>query len=197
MAILTNEQPLSSYGTVDDLSLDVDMKYQAGQSTEATAEGSTEGSMEFPVTNLYELDSRVFQDNWSIPYKREESLGRCLVAATRLAGEGLLEQDENCKKFIDRVMPEAFKKLLTSTATQRWTSEVQEGILLMCELYLDLLVTRMKYDPIPCHLLSTLALIFDSDNYWNNKNIALRNITCTYTLRAANMARLKRPAPTA
>ena len=28
VAILTNEQPLSSYGTVDDLSLDVDMKYQ-------------------------------------------------------------------------------------------------------------------------------------------------------------------------
>ena len=32
------------------------------------------------------------QDNWSIPYKREESLGRCLVAATKLAAEGLLEQ---------------------------------------------------------------------------------------------------------
>ena len=79
--------------------------------------------MEFPVTNLYELDSRVFQvhtfsckedtclddgthrlqDNWSIPYKREESLGKCLVAATKLAAEGLLEQDEHCKKFIERV----------------------------------------------------------------------------------------------
>ena len=43
------------------------------------------------------------QDNWSIPYKREESLGKCLVAATKLAAEGLLEQDEHCKKFIERV----------------------------------------------------------------------------------------------
>ena len=76
VAILTNEQPLSSYGTVDDLSLDVDMKYQVesltqkissalvhqgGQTGEAGSEGGGEGSMEFPVTNLYELDSRVFQ----------------------------------------------------------------------------------------------------------------------------------------
>ena len=171
VAILTNEQPLSSYGTLTDLSLDVDMKYsETNGGDEINVDKDSENSMEFPVTNLYELDTRVFQDNWSIPYKREESLGRCLVAATRLAGEGLLEQDENCKKFIERVMPEAFKKLLTSTATQRWTSEVQEGILLMCELYIDLLVTRMKYDPIPCHLMSTLSLIFDVDNYWNSKN---------------------------
>ena len=51
----------------------------------------------------------MFQDNWSIPYKREESLGRCLVAATNLARENLMEADDNCKKFIDKVMPEAFK----------------------------------------------------------------------------------------
>lgn len=38
---------------------------------------------------LYELENRVFTESWSIPYKREESLGRCLIAATRLAQEGL------------------------------------------------------------------------------------------------------------
>jgi len=37
---------------------------------------------------LYELENRVFTESWSIPYKREESLGRCLIAATRLAQEG-------------------------------------------------------------------------------------------------------------
>ena len=175
VAILTNEQPLSSYGTMTDLSLDVDMKYASNSaagdtsSVAAAAEGSSDNNMEFPVTNLYELDTRVFQDNWSIPYKRDESLGKCLVAATRLAGEGLLEQDENCKKFIDRVMPEAFKKLLTSPATHRWQTEIQEGILLMCELYLDLVVTRLQYDPVPCHLLATLSLIMDVKNDWNNK----------------------------
>ena len=97
--------------------------------------------MEFPVTNLYELDSRVFQvlshlnrrpgwmmktqfqDNWSIPYKREESLGKCLVAATKLAAEGLLEQDEHCKKFIERVSSslrqQALKSPLFSRLCQR------------------------------------------------------------------------------
>ena len=34
---------------------------QTGQTGEAGGEGGGEGSMEFPVTNLYELDSRVFQ----------------------------------------------------------------------------------------------------------------------------------------
>ena len=91
VAILTNEQPLSSYGTMTDLSLDVDMKYASNSgsgdtsSVAAAAEGSSDNNMEFPVTNLYELDTRVFQDNWSIPYKRDESLGKCLVAATKLA----------------------------------------------------------------------------------------------------------------
>lgn len=47
--------------------------------------------MEFPTTNLYELESRVFTDHWSIPYKREESLGKCLVAATCLAKHGKRE----------------------------------------------------------------------------------------------------------
>ena len=168
VAILTNEQPLSSYGTMTDLSLDVDMKQSVENSDHAT--DNSENSMEFPVTNLYELDTRVFQDNWSIPYKREESLGKCLIGATKLAGEGLLEADENCKKFIERVMPEAFNKLLTSAATQRWSGEIQEGILLMCELYMELLVTRLQYDPVPSHLLTTLALIFNMDTYWNNKN---------------------------
>ena len=40
------------------------------------------------MANLYELENRVFTESWSIPYKREESLGKCLAAATRLAHEG-------------------------------------------------------------------------------------------------------------
>jgi hypothetical protein len=32
-----------------------------------------------------------------------------LVAATNLARENLMEADDNCKKFVDKVMPEAFK----------------------------------------------------------------------------------------
>lgn len=49
-----------------------------------------EETFEFPVPHLYELENRVFTESWSIPYKREESLGKCLVAATRLAQEGFL-----------------------------------------------------------------------------------------------------------
>lgn len=54
--------------------------------TQETLEKET--VFEFSVANLYELENRVFTDQWSIPYKKEESLGRCLLAATRLADEG-------------------------------------------------------------------------------------------------------------
>lgn len=43
---------------------------------------------EFPVTNLYELEGRVFAEHWSIPYKKEESLGKCLISAATLAEAG-------------------------------------------------------------------------------------------------------------
>lgn len=43
---------------------------------------------EFPVTNLYELEGRVFAEHWSIPYKKEESLGKCLISAANLAEAG-------------------------------------------------------------------------------------------------------------
>lgn len=52
-------------------------------------------SLEFPVTNLYELEGRVFTEMWNIPYKREESLGRCLIAATRLAEAGMIKSKQN------------------------------------------------------------------------------------------------------
>ena len=54
---------------------------------EEGGEGSQE-AFEFPVSNLYELEGRCFVDNWSIPYKRTESLGILLQASTRLALEG-------------------------------------------------------------------------------------------------------------
>ena len=57
---------------------------------------------EFPVTNLYELEGRVFAEHWSIPYKREESLGKCLIAAANLAEAGtpLSKHTSNAYQFI-------------------------------------------------------------------------------------------------
>ena len=46
------------------------------------------GPLEFPTTHLYELEGRVFGESWSIPFKREESLGKCLIYSARFAQEG-------------------------------------------------------------------------------------------------------------
>ncbi|XP_034036320.1 ubiquitin carboxyl-terminal hydrolase 24 isoform X2 [Thalassophryne amazonica] len=126
--------------------------------------------MEFPTTNLYELESRVFTDHWSIPYKREESLGKCLIASTCLARHGLAEADENCKRFMDRCMPEAFKKLLTSSAVHKWGTEIHEGIYNMLMLLVELVAERVKQDPIPVNLMGVLTMAFNPDNEYHFKN---------------------------
>uniref|UniRef100_A0A4W4HLH8 Ubiquitin carboxyl-terminal hydrolase 24 n=1 Tax=Electrophorus electricus TaxID=8005 RepID=A0A4W4HLH8_ELEEL len=114
-------------------------------------------SMEFPTTNLYELESRVFTDHWSIPYKREESLGK-------------VWSYENCKRFMDRCMPEAFKKLLTSSAVHKWGTEIHEGIYNMLMLLVDLVAERVKQDPIPTGLMGVLTMAFNPDNEYHFKN---------------------------
>ena len=53
-------------------------------------------SDEFPVTNLYELEDRVFTENWSIPYKKDESFAKCLYGATKLAYLQKADKDEHC-----------------------------------------------------------------------------------------------------
>ncbi|KAG7228832.1 hypothetical protein INR49_008610 [Caranx melampygus] len=128
------------------------------------------GSMEFPTTNLYELESRVFTDHWSIPYKREESLGKCLIASTCLARHGLADADENCKRFMDRCMPEAFKKLLTSSAVHKWGTEIHEGIYNMLMLLVELVAERVKQDPVPVNLMGVLTMAFNPDNEYHFKN---------------------------
>ena len=91
---------------------------------DASRAGGGGGSKDFPEESLFQLESRVFQvlainkmwctptketilnpvhclqDNLSIPWAREGSLGKCLVAAISFASKGLLEQDEHCKKFV-------------------------------------------------------------------------------------------------
>ncbi|KAM3914119.1 ubiquitin carboxyl-terminal hydrolase 24 isoform 1-T1 [Leptodactylus fuscus] len=127
-------------------------------------------SIEFPTTNLYELESRVLTDHWSIPYKREESLGKCLIASTYLAKLGLSDSDENCRRFMERCMPEAFKKLLTSSAVHKWGTEIHEGIYNMLMLLVDLVAERIKQEPIPIGLLGVLTMAFNPDNEYHFKN---------------------------
>lgn len=126
--------------------------------------------LEFPTTNLCELEDQVFSHNWTIPIKRNESLGKCLLSAARFANEGLAEADENCKRFIDRALPECFKKLLTTQAVHGWKSEIHEGIYDMLQLLLKLIVARLKYQPVPFGLLEMLTQVFDPETEFHFKN---------------------------
>ncbi|KAM5148138.1 ubiquitin carboxyl-terminal hydrolase 24 [Mantella aurantiaca] len=170
VALLTNERPGLEYG--GGRSYEPPPAYHEVVEPEKNDEnGNSSGeNIEFPTTNLYELESRVLTDHWSIPYKREESLGKCLVASTYLAKLGLSDSDESCKRFMDRCMPEAFKKLLTSTAVHKWGTEIHEGIYNMLMLLIELVAERIKQEPIPTGLLGVLTMAFNPDNEYHFKN---------------------------
>jgi len=125
---------------------------------------------EFPVTNLYELEDRVFTDNWSIPYKKSESLAKCMYGAIKLASQQKAESDKDCARFLDRVAVESFKKLLTSQAVKKWALDIHEGVFNMVQLFIDFMAERLKYAPVPTKLLTTLSLAFDPESEFHFKN---------------------------
>lgn len=123
VAILTNERYGGYPGTADDVEMkDVTASalvptaapppYSSLQDCKPCSPKPEPGSPQpFPATNLYELEQRVFVDQWSIPYKKDESLAKCLIAATNLAREGLCESNAECKSFMESCMPESFRKV--------------------------------------------------------------------------------------
>lgn len=88
VSILTNDGPSNSSSKRDHS--DFSSSSNTTHDAKIGPENMEQDEAGFPVGNLYELETRVFQENWSIPYKREESLGKCLVGATKLAQEGKL-----------------------------------------------------------------------------------------------------------
>ena len=76
--------------------------------------------LDFPSGHLYQLEERVLAASWNVPYRREESLGRCLASVTALAAAGLLSPAPDAtphrslpdaQRFLSRVLPESFSKL--------------------------------------------------------------------------------------
>ncbi|XP_052775472.1 ubiquitin carboxyl-terminal hydrolase 24-like isoform X3 [Mya arenaria] len=200
VAILTNDHPTTSFDTLDDIEMKDLAKgstnpvygpnlpsYSDSSETEKEMVEAMEDSSdavqeevnpyEFPVTNLYELEGRVFAEHWSIPYKKEESLGKCLIAAANLAEAGLMDNDENCSRFVNRVMTESFQKLLTSNAVHRWSTDIHEGIFNMLQLLVDLCVARLKQQPVHQLLMDILAMALNPECEFQYKNKGRRDRT--------------------
>ncbi|CAF4112559.1 unnamed protein product [Rotaria sp. Silwood2] len=124
----------------------------------------------FTTDAFFDLETKVYGDNWSIPYKREEALGQCLLSATQLALAGTADQDKNCVKFMEDLIPEAFRKLQCSHPVNNWALEIQSGVFEMIELLIDLIAARLSYAPVPVKLLETLSIVFDYDSVFQRKN---------------------------
>jgi ubiquitin carboxyl-terminal hydrolase 9/24 len=63
------------------------------------------------MEKLQILFDNVLADKWYIPVKQDEALGVCLIAAINLAKEHKTETVDECKRFIEYIVPEAFRKV--------------------------------------------------------------------------------------
>ena len=79
----------------------------------AAAPPTRNPELEFPATNYYELESRVHTDQWTIPFRQDESLAICLRAAIKMLHHDLAYSDEQCISFMERTLPDAFYKVTT------------------------------------------------------------------------------------
>ena len=79
----------------------------------AAAPPTRNPELEFPATNYYELESRVHTDQWTIPFRQDESLAICLRAAIKMLHHDVAYSDEQCISFMERTLPDAFYKVTT------------------------------------------------------------------------------------
>ena len=79
----------------------------------AAAPPTRNPELEFPATNYYELESRVHTDQWTIPFRQDESLAICLRAAIKMLHHDVAYSDEQCISFMERTLPDAFFKVTT------------------------------------------------------------------------------------
>lgn len=61
-------------------------------------------NVEFPLTHYYELEGRVHTDQWSIPYKKEESLGVCMLSTIEMMREGKISVIMYMYMYQDAIM---------------------------------------------------------------------------------------------
>ena len=81
--------PPPSLGEPDEKITTTPTPVEMGVTSSVSGSGlSSSTSIEFPLTHYYELEGRVHTEQWSIPYKRDESLAICMIAATRMVLEG-------------------------------------------------------------------------------------------------------------
>ncbi|CAB4058033.1 USP9_24 [Lepeophtheirus salmonis] len=150
---------------------DIDMKDMSPPNND---ENSDENGKGFPLRSLNELETRVFQDNWTIPYKKEESFAKCLSACLRVPAD-----DPHAKKFLERVLPEAFNKLLTSPAVAQndWNNKNKDQ---------DVILPSSPYiRPLPdygwirdlLHLFGKEKGFLYVSNYFTRKDINARTMT--------------------
>lgn len=67
------------------------------------------------------------------------------------------------RRFLDKVVPEVYRKLLDSQPVNKWNNEIQTGVFNMTSMCIELIAVRLEQlvpvKIIPDILLKTLSLV--------------------------------------
>ncbi|CAF0766704.1 unnamed protein product [Didymodactylos carnosus] len=132
---------------------------------------STSITTRFPVAVYFDLKEKFICDQSSISVKPDEALSECLLSATILAKEGIINQDRHCTYFINSLVPQIFHHLLTTDPYRNPGGEVAKNIFNILEILIDLIAARLSYFPVPVNLLECLTLAFSYDTLFQRKHV--------------------------
>jgi hypothetical protein len=77
--------------------------------------------------------------------------------------KGTADSDQNCRRFLEKVLPEVYRKLLDTAPVNRWNNEIQTGVMNMTMLGVELIAARLEQlaplHIVPDVLLETINLV--------------------------------------
>lgn len=135
----------------------------------------------FPLDCLDSLELNLRSENWDLILSQNEKVERLLKSSIYLTEENQFN-DINYDRFISRLYPSYFKKVLESASVNKWNERIQKNVYSSILLSIDLIASKLNSkntDNLDI-FLDILALILNPSIEFNKKNLfRLRQISAS------------------
>eukprot|EP00116_Pleurobrachia_bachei_P004187 sb/3464449/ len=120
----------------------------------------------FSYADLATIERMVGNAGWKVPVEPGQELERLLKAAIELAKTGADVDHEGCQRFYEDSLTNSFTKILTDSAINNWSPEIQGYIFDSTVLLVKLMA--VKLDNMP--LLRLMSLVFSPASKFHHYN---------------------------
>ncbi|KAL5247027.1 hypothetical protein ACHWQZ_G019033 [Mnemiopsis leidyi] len=125
-------------------------------------------SDEFPYADLATIDRMVNSPGWKVPVEPGQELERLLKACLELARSEMDDENEACQKFYQDTLSNSFHKVLTDSAVNSWTPEIQGYIFDNSVLLVKLMAAKIRSENMA--LLRLMAIVFNPTSKFHHYN---------------------------